>query len=61
VLAIEFLHGQGLVYRDLKPENVLITHDGHLVLTDMGFCKPLNPGDRAFTTCGTADYMAPEV
>lgn len=61
MLAIEYLHGQGLVCRDLKPENVLITHDGHLVLTDMGFCKPVKPGERTFTTCGTADYMAPEV
>ena len=49
------------MYRDLKPENVLITHDGHLVLTDMGFCKPLKTGELTFTTCGTADYMAPEV
>jgi protein kinase X len=49
------------VYRDLKPENILIAANGHIKLADLGFCKPLMPGDRTYTTCGTSDYMAPEV
>lgn len=39
VLALEYLHSKSVVYRDLKPENVLIDRDGHLKLTDFGFAK----------------------
>ena len=61
LLALEYLHAEGYVYRDLKPENILIGADGHVRLGDLGFCKHLAPGERTYTTCGTADYMAPEV
>lgn len=61
LLALEFIHSQGHVYRDLKPENILIADNGHIKLADMGFCKPLERGEKTYTTCGTADYMAPEV
>ncbi|KAK3241382.1 hypothetical protein CYMTET_48848 [Cymbomonas tetramitiformis] len=61
LLAIEYIHQQGYVYRDLKPENILISQNGHLKLADMGFCKELKDGERKYTTCGTTDYMAPEI
>eukprot|EP00854_Cymbomonas_tetramitiformis_P008667 gene8667-10284_t len=61
LLALEFIHSQGHVYRDLKPENILIADNGHIKLADMGFCKPLARSEKTYTTCGTADYMAPEV
>lgn len=41
VLALEYLHSQSVVYRDLKPENLLLDRDGHLKITDFGFAKKL--------------------
>jgi protein kinase X len=41
ILALEYLHTQSVVYRDLKPENLLLDRDGHLKITDFGFAKKL--------------------
>lgn len=56
----EYLHSKNIIFRDLKPENLLIANDGYLKLTDFGFAKVLNEG-RTFTICGTPEYIAPEV
>ncbi|KAJ3406467.1 hypothetical protein CcCBS67573_g03961 [Chytriomyces confervae] len=60
VLAFEYLHSANVVYRDLKPENLLIDSRGHIRVTDFGFAKHLE-GDETHTLCGTPDYLAPEV
>ena len=50
-----------MIYRDLKPENILIGIDGHIKLTDFGLSKKYNKMDKAFTICGTLQYLAPEI
>jgi len=59
VLAFEYLHTNGIIYRDLKPENLLIDKNGHIKITDFGFAKEID--HRTYTLCGTPDYLAPEI
>lgn len=59
VSIFEYLHSKNIIYRDLKPENVLITSDGYLKLADFGFAKVVE--GRTYTLCGTPEYLAPEI
>ena len=60
-LMFEHVHARGYIYRDLKPENLMIGADGFLQLVDFGFAKKLPESERTYTACGTVEYMAPEI
>eukprot|EP00755_Sulcionema_specki_P025654 Sspe_Gene.15774::Locus_5498_Transcript_1_1_Confidence_1.000_Length_2469::g.15774::m.15774/K13302/SGK1; serum/glucocorticoid-regulated kinase 1 len=60
-LAIAHLHANQILHRDLKAENLVLDADGHVVLTDFGFAKTIEPDVINTTKCGTLPYMAPEI
>ena len=62
ILVINFLHNNKIIYRDIKPENILLDAEGHIKLTDFGLSRLCSENnEKAFTICGTIYYIAPEI
>jgi len=59
VLALDYVHSKNVIYRDLKPENLLLDEKGRIKITDFGLAK--RTADRTWTVCGTPEYLAPEI
>lgn len=60
-LVIDYIHNYGVIYRNLKPENILLDSDGYIKLIDFGFSKKIHSNNKTYSICGTPEYMSPEI
>jgi len=62
LLALEYLHKNKIIFRDLKPDNVIFDNDGHALLTDFGLSKTgMGDDSKSSSFCGSVAYLAPEM
>ena len=62
ILCMEYLHFNHIIYRDIKPENIMVDEKGFIKLIDLGTAKNLKQKNgRTYTIIGTPHYMAPEI
>ena len=59
--ALSYLASKGIMHRDLKPDNILVSKDGQVKIVDFGLATYINKSDYIFKKCGTPGYIAPEV
>jgi len=60
-MGLTHMHEKGIIYRDLKLENLLLDKKGNVKIVDFGFAKKLKKDEWTYTLCGTPDYLAPEI